>query len=68
MKNKILELRNAGAEELSAQEFLLKKELFNLRVKKASGQEIKNMALLRKTKKDIARIKTFVNASKGGKK
>ena len=72
MKSKILELRNASLDELSAREVSLKKELFNLRVKKASGQEIKDMALLRRTRKDVARVKTFIsankNASQGGKK
>jgi len=65
MKNKIMELKNASADELSAKTLDLKKELFNVRIKKSSGQEVKNVMASRKIRKDIARVKTFINAKKG---
>jgi large subunit ribosomal protein L29 len=67
MKNKIMELRNASAEELSAKALELKKDLFNSRIKLASGQDVKNVMAKRQIRKDIARVKTFINAKKGAK-
>lgn len=66
-KNSVLEMRNASVEELSAKALELKKDLFNLRIKISSGQEVKDIAGVRKTKKDIARVKTFIIAKKGAK-
>lgn len=39
----------------------LKKKLLNLRIKNASG-DLKNVSLIKKTKKEIARLFTKVNA------
>ena len=43
----------------------LKKEQFNLRFQKASGQ-IDNTARVRQVRRDIARIKTVLNEKKKG--
>lgn len=39
-----------------------KKELFNLRFQKASGQ-LENTARIREVRRDIARVKTMLNAA-----
>jgi large subunit ribosomal protein L29 len=51
------ELRDLSAEELREKERELSRELFNLRFQKATGQ-LGNTAMLGKTKKDLARVKT----------
>ena len=43
----------------------LKKEQFNLRFQKASGQ-LENTARVRQVRRDIARIKTVLNAKSQG--
>jgi len=54
------ELRELSAQELIQREKELAMELFNLRFQMATGQ-LSNHAAIRKTKKDIARIKTVLN-------
>ena len=54
------ELRDLSAEELKEKEQDLGRELFNLRFQKATGQ-LGNTAMLGKTKKDLARVKTVLN-------
>lgn len=54
------ELRDLSAEELKEKERELGRELFNLRFQKATGQ-LGNTAMLGKTKKDLARVKTVLN-------
>lgn len=56
------ELRGKTVDELN--DFLLdsKKELFNLRFQKASGQ-LENTARIREVRRDIARVKTMLNAA-----
>jgi len=59
-------LKTGELQELSSQELLqrekeLTMELFNLRFQMATGQ-LSNHTAIRKTKKDIARIKTALNA------
>jgi large subunit ribosomal protein L29 len=56
---KAKELRDLGAEELKEKERELNQELFNLRFQKATGQ-LGNTAMLGKTKKDLARVKTVL--------
>jgi large subunit ribosomal protein L29 len=51
------EIRDLTAEELGEKERELRRELFNLRFQKASGQ-LSNTAMLGKIKKDLARVKT----------
>ena len=50
------ELRGKTPDELRTQLLELKKEAFNLRFQKASGQ-LDNTARMRKVKRDIARIR-----------
>jgi large subunit ribosomal protein L29 len=56
------ELRDLSVEELREREVELKRELFNLRIQKATGQ-LGNMAILGKTKRDLARVKTVLRES-----
>ena len=56
---KAKELRDLSAEELREKEQGLSKELFNLRFQKATGQ-LGNTAILGKTKRDLARVKTVL--------
>jgi large subunit ribosomal protein L29 len=56
---KAKELRELSAEELREKEQELGRELFNLRFQKATGQ-LGNTAMLGKTKKDLARVKTVL--------
>jgi len=54
------ELRNLTLEELRQEESDLRKELFNLRFQKATG-EIENPMRTRHVRKNIARVLTLVN-------
>jgi large subunit ribosomal protein L29 len=56
---KAKELRDITQEELKERERELYQELFNLRIQKATGQ-LGNTAVLWKTKKDLARVKTVL--------
>ncbi len=51
------EIREMTEEELDEKVGELKEKLFNLRFQKSTG-ELDNTAELKKTKKDIARVKT----------
>jgi large subunit ribosomal protein L29 len=53
------DLRTKTADELNDQLLGLKKEQFNLRFQKASGQ-LENTARVRQVRRDIARIKTIL--------
>ena len=52
-------MRDLSAEELREREGELNQELFNLRIQKATGQ-LGNTAILGKTKRDLARVKTVL--------
>ncbi|MFO7784002.1 MAG: 50S ribosomal protein L29 [Thermodesulfobacteriota bacterium] len=56
---KAKEMRDLSADELREKEQELHRELFNLRFQKAAGQ-MGNTAMLGKTKKDLARVKTVL--------
>lgn len=56
---KAVDIRTKGADELNDQLLLLKKEQFNLRFQKASGQ-LENTARVNVVRRDIARIKTII--------
>lgn len=56
---KASELRDLSVEELREKEREAKQELFNLRFQKATGQ-LANTAIISKTKKDLARVKTVL--------
>jgi len=53
------ELRELGIKELEEKQGELAKELFNLRFQLATGQ-MSNHTALKKTKRDIARVKTVL--------
>ncbi len=59
---KAQELLGKSADELKEALIALKKEQFNLRFQKASGQ-LENTARMRQVRREIARIKTVVTAS-----
>jgi large subunit ribosomal protein L29 len=52
------DLRTKSADELSDQLASLKKEQFNLRFQKATGQ-LERTARIREVRRDIARVKTI---------
>jgi large subunit ribosomal protein L29 len=56
---KAKELRELSVEELREREGELNQELFNLKIQKATGQ-LGNTAILGKTKRDLARVKTVL--------
>ena len=58
---KITEFRDLSADQLSESLTKLKKEQFNLRFQKASGQ-LENTARSRVVRRDIARIMTVLSA------
>ena len=58
---KAKELRDLSREELKEKELNLKQTLFNLKFQKATGQ-LGNTAMLKKTRRDIARVKTLLRA------
>ena len=57
------ELRGKTPDELNTQLLELKKEAFNLRFQRASGQ-LENTARVRQVRRDIARIQTILNAGR----
>ena len=59
---KAKEFRDLSTEELREKEKDLGQELFNLRFQKATGQ-LGNTAMIGKTKKDLARVKTVLKES-----
>ncbi len=58
---KAQDLLGKSSDELKDQLISLKKEQFNLRFQKASGQ-LENTARVREIRRDIARIKTVTSA------
>ena len=65
MKGK--DLVGKTADELNDQLLSLKKEQFNLRFQKATGQ-LENTSQMRKARRDIARIRTAQAAAHAAKK
>jgi large subunit ribosomal protein L29 len=57
---KVEDLRQKSKDELSQQVLDLRKEAFNLRFQRASGQ-LENTARVRQVRRDIARIKTILH-------
>lgn len=57
---KISEFRAKTVDELRQEEKSLRKELFNLRFQKVTG-EIENPLRIRRVRKDIARVLTIIN-------
>ena len=56
------DLRAKSSDELKGELMTLKKEAFNLRFQRATGQ-LENTARVRQVRRDIARIKTTIRAS-----
>jgi large subunit ribosomal protein L29 len=61
------ELRELSLDELRLREQELNEEMFNLRVRHATGQ-LENPMQLRRVRKDIARVKTFLSEKEGVQK
>jgi len=59
------ELRDKNAVELNDELLRLRKEHFNLRMQKASGQ-LGQIHLLGETRRDIARVKTLIQEKRNG--
>lgn len=59
---KAVDLRTKSLDELKDSLMALKKEQFNLRFQKASGQ-LENTARVRQVRRDIARIKTLLKGT-----
>jgi large subunit ribosomal protein L29 len=62
---KAADLKGKTSHELKSDLLGLKKEQFNLRFQRASGQ-LENTARVRQVRRDIARIKTVLGQAKGG--
>lgn len=60
---KFIDLKNKTKDELEKIFVDLKKELYNIGLLRANG-EYKNLSRIRKIKRDIARILTFLNQQK----
>jgi large subunit ribosomal protein L29 len=60
---KAADIRQKTDDELSAMLIDLRKEAFNLRFQKASGQ-LENTARVREVRRDIARVKTTLHGRK----
>ena len=61
---KASEVRDLSIDELSVKEKELAESLFNLKFQHATGQ-LDNTAQLKKTRKDIARVKTILVEKRG---
>jgi large subunit ribosomal protein L29 len=61
---KAKELRDLAKDELAAKSRELRDELFNVKVKRATGQ-LENTALLGRLRRDIARVETVLREMRG---
>ena len=64
MKKSTSEFRELSVDELHLREQELREELFNLRVRHATGQ-LENPLLIQKARRDIARVKTLLHQREG---
>jgi large subunit ribosomal protein L29 len=60
------DLRSMSVDQLDDEALKLKKERFNLRFQRATGQ-LENTARVRQVRRDIARIKTIAALKRSGK-
>jgi large subunit ribosomal protein L29 len=65
-KNRVSDLRVMTEDQLADEGLALKKEQFNLRFQRASGQ-LQNTARIRVVRRDIARAKTIAAAKRATK-
>ena len=63
---KASELRTLSEPELQAKSRELRDELFNARVKRATGQ-LENTAKLQQLRRDVARVETLLTQMRGAK-
>ena len=63
---KVEDIRRMSDDEMDAEVLKLKKERFNLRFQRASGQ-LENTARVRQVRRDIARIKTIAGQKRAAK-
>ena len=61
---KASEIRDLSADELEAKSHELRGELFNVKVKRATGQ-LENTAMVLLLRKDIARVETVLREKRG---
>ena len=66
-KMKAAEFRDMTLDQLDDQLVKMKKEQFNMRFQRASGQ-LENTARVREVRRDIARLKTIAHAKRTGAK
>ena len=64
---KAAEFRDMTLDQLDDQLVKMKKEQFNMRFQRASGQ-LENTARMREVRRDIARLKTVARAKRTGAK
>ena len=64
---KAAEFRDMTLDQLDDQLVKMKKEQFNMRFQRASGQ-LENTARVREVRRDIARLKTIAQAKRTGAK
>ena len=64
---KAAEIRDLATEELEAKSRELRGELFNVKVKRSTGQ-LESTALLMKLRRDIARVETVLREKRGAMK
>ena len=64
--NRLGDLKAMGADALKDELLRLKKEQFNLRFQRATGQ-LENTARVRQVRRDIARIKTIAAQKRSGR-
>ena len=65
-KNRLSDLRVMTEDQLADEALALKKEQFNLRFQRASGQ-LQNTAHVRVVRRDIARVKTIAAQKRAAK-
>lgn len=65
-KQRLIDLRVFTEDQLEQEVLNLKKEQFNLRFQRATGQ-LENTARVRVVRRDIARIKTLAAQKRAGK-
>ena len=63
---KASEIRDLAMEELDAKSRELRGELFNVKVKRSTGQ-LENTAKLMQLRRDIARVETVLREKRGAK-
>jgi len=61
------EIRDLSPEELEAKSRDLRGELFNVKVKRATGQ-LEHTAMLQQLRRDIARVETVLREKRGATK